>query len=80
MIPQSTLDAATRVADYAARRPVVLDMGLLPAPPPDDHYPLAMKGDAPRAGIEEPDPQEQHPQDGSGDQRIISAYAFWSAT
>jgi len=80
MIPQSTLDAATRVADYAARRPVVLDMGLLPAPPSDDDYSLAMKGDAPRAGTGEPDPRKQHPRGGSGDQRIISAYAFWSAT
>jgi hypothetical protein len=73
MIPQSTLDAAARVADHAARRLVVLDKRLLPVQPPDDDPSLVMLGHGPDAGTVESDPRVQHLQGGSGLQRINSA-------
>jgi hypothetical protein len=36
MISRSTLEAANRVAEYVARRPIVLDLSALPTPPAVD--------------------------------------------
>jgi len=36
MISRATIDAAARVAEYAACRPIALNLTLMPMPPADD--------------------------------------------
>ncbi len=72
MIPSATLDAATRVADYAARRRIALDPRLLP-PRRLLAMPPKVKSDAPGVHVDSPEPPQPYPQGAPDPQRIISA-------
>ena len=73
MIPSATLDAATRVADYAARRRIVLDPRLLLSRRLLGATPPRVKTDAPGVHVALPAAAQPHPQGGHDPQRIISA-------
>jgi hypothetical protein len=74
MIPPATLDAAARVAAYAARRRIDLDPSLLPSRRPLGAMLPNVKIDAPGVDAVAPEAREPHPQGGGASlQRIISA-------
>jgi hypothetical protein len=65
MISSATLDAAARVTEYAARRPIVLHLSRALTARPAVDGPPAPKDDAPGVEFEPDDMREQHPQGGS---------------
>lgn len=70
MISRSTLDAAARVAEHAARRAVV--RGPLPAPPPGEVGSQAVFDNAAGSAIAEPDLRVQHLRRGADAYRTIA--------
>ena len=75
MISRATLDAAARVAEYAASRPIALNLSVMATPPTDDAGPAANATGQAAAPV----PIDPGPQGSPDVQRNVAADAHGAA-
>ncbi len=74
MLSRATIDAAARVTEYVAGRPIAFNLSIMPMPPADDAGPAVNDtGDATAAGPDRPQASPPHTQGNPDVQRDIAA-------